>query len=88
MSGHPPWRDIKRSRAAVRRTFHVDAERDGTWWFLIVPELGTATQVRDLGQAEASVRDLIALWLQQPSDSFDVEIREPSGIVTPCGPAQ
>jgi predicted RNase H-like HicB family nuclease len=59
-----------------RKTYEVTAERDGErWWFLRVPELGTATQARRLDHAEAQARDLIATWLDVAPDSFEVAIR-------------
>lgn len=75
MSGHTPWRGIKRQKAAERPRYRVTAERDGRFWFLRVAELpGVFTQVRRLEQAPEMIRDAIALMLDVPADSFDVDV--------------
>lgn len=59
----------------MRQTFRAIARRDGRWWFVRVPErAGLFTQVRRLDQAEAMIREVIALLLQVAEDSFDVVI--------------
>jgi len=74
MSGHSKWSEIKRQKAE-RRRFRVTAERDGKFWFLRVPELpGVFTQVRRLEQAPEMIRDVIALMLDVPADTFDVDV--------------
>lgn len=75
MSGHTPWREIKRQKAAERTRYRVTAERDGRFWFLRVAELpGVFTQVRRLEQAPEMIRDAIALMLDVPADTFDVDV--------------
>ena len=75
MSGHTPWAEIKRQRAD-RPRYRVTAERDGRFWFLRVSELpGVFTQVRRLEQAPGMIRDAIALMLDVPADTFDVEVQ-------------
>lgn len=60
----------------TRKTYTATAARDDGWWFLIVPEVkGAYTQARRLDQAEAMVRDVLAMVLAVDEDSFDVEIR-------------
>lgn len=74
MSGHTPWTEMKR-QATERPHYKVAAERDGKFWFLRVPELpGVFTQVRRLEQAPDMVRDAIALMLDIPADTFDVDV--------------
>jgi len=74
MSGHHKWADIKRERA-TRPRYTVTADRDGKSWFLKVRELpGVFSQVRRLDRAEEWIRDAIALMLEVPEDSFDVEL--------------
>ena len=51
------------------------AQRDGKWWAISVAGLpGALTQVRRLDQAEAMAREVIALVLDVPEDSFDVSV--------------
>jgi predicted RNase H-like HicB family nuclease len=58
-----------------RKTYTARCQRNGDWWAISVPELrGVHTQARRLEKAEAMVRDAIALFLDVPSDSFDVRI--------------
>ena len=59
----------------TRRAYTATATREGGWWVLEVEGVrGGYTQARRLDQAEAMVRDLIALLLDVPEDSFDVEV--------------
>ena len=56
------------------------AERDGKYWFIRVPKLGKnpaglPTQARHLSEVEAMARDLIAVYLDVPEDSFDVDLQ-------------
>ncbi|SRR6266576_2608140 len=58
-----------------RKTYTARCQRSGDWWAISVPELkGVHTQARRLEKAEAIARDAIALFLDIPSDSFDVRI--------------
>ena len=58
-----------------RKTYTARCQRSGDWWAISVPGLrGVHTQARRLEKAEAMVRDAIALFLDVPSDSFDVRI--------------
>ncbi len=75
MSGNTARREIKRQKAAERPRYRVTAERDGKFWFLRVPDLpGIFTQVRRLEQAPEMIRDAIALMLDVPADTFDVNV--------------
>lgn len=79
MSGHSKWSEIKRQKAE-RPRYRVTAERDGRFWFLRVPELpGVFTQVRRLEQADAMIRDAIALMLDVPAATFDVDVEPALG---------
>ena len=58
-----------------RKTYTARCQRSGDWWAISVPELrGVHTQARRLEKAEAMARDAIALFLDVPSDAFDVRI--------------
>lgn len=65
--------------AAVRTTYRAIASREGGWWIVRIPALDRITQSRRLDRVEATARDLIALWLDVPSDSFDVEVETELG---------
>jgi predicted RNase H-like HicB family nuclease len=57
-------------------TYRVTAVRSGRWWAIEVPELrGVHSQARRLDQVEAMAREVIALMLDVPEDSFDVTIQ-------------
>ena len=57
----------------VRPVYHATAERDGKFWFIRVPELERVyAQARRLDQSEDAIREVIALRLDVPEDSFDV----------------
>jgi hypothetical protein len=56
------------------KTYRVIASKEERFWLLSVPELDIVTQARTLDRAEATVRDLIAVWLDVPSESFAVEV--------------
>lgn len=65
-----------------RPTYTAVCDRSGSWWAITVSELrGVHSQVRRLDQAEAMVREAIALFLEVPEDSFEVvvEPRLPGG---------
>ncbi|MHB8572903.1 MAG: type II toxin-antitoxin system HicB family antitoxin [Candidatus Dormibacteria bacterium] len=58
-----------------RKTYIAKAIRSGEWWAITIPELkGVHSQVRRLNQAEAMGREAIGLYLDVPSDSFDVSV--------------
>jgi hypothetical protein len=57
----------------ARKLYTASARRSGGWWAISVDGLaGAHTQVRRLDQAEAMAREVIALVLDTPGDSFDV----------------
>ena len=60
----------------ARKHYDVTATREPGWWVLSV-EIGGkvhATQARRLDQADAMVRDLIAIWTEASPDSFEISI--------------
>jgi len=61
--------------AIVKPTYKVSAVRSGRWWAIEVPELrGAFSQARRLDQVESMAREVIALMLEVPEDSFDVVV--------------
>jgi hypothetical protein len=63
----------------VRPTYHVTPEPDGRRWVLKVLELDCWSQAERLVDVEAMARDLIALWLDVPPDSFDIVVEPVAG---------
>jgi DNA-directed RNA polymerase specialized sigma subunit len=58
-----------------RKVYTACAHREGKWWAISVKGLpGALSQVRRLDQAEAMAREVIALVLDVPEDSFDVVV--------------
>lgn len=57
------------------KTYRADAERDGQFWHVRVPEVEWSTQARDLAEVEAMARDLIAVMDEVPADSFTLDLR-------------
>jgi predicted RNase H-like HicB family nuclease len=60
----------------ARRSYTARCHRSGAWWAIDVPELrGVYSQARRLDQVEDMARDAIALFLDVPNDSFDVNLQ-------------
>ena len=59
---------------AAVKSYKVVATREARFWLLSVPELDVVTQAKTLDRAEATVRDLIAVWLDVAPGTFAVEI--------------
>ena len=58
-----------------RKVYTARAHREGKWWAISVKGVpGALSQVRRLDQAEAMAREVIALVLDVPEDSFDVVV--------------
>lgn len=58
-----------------RRRYEALCTREGNWWAIDVPDVpGVHTQAKRLDQAEAMARDALALMLEVPPDSFDVDV--------------
>ncbi len=64
------------------KTYHAVAARDGKYWLVHIPELDQYTQARSIPEVDVMARDLIALVLGVPPDSFrlDREIDLPDGV--------
>ena len=62
------------------RGYRAIASRDERWWLVRIPGLGNDpedglyTQARSLAEVEPMARDLIAVWLDAPEDSFGVQV--------------
>ena len=56
------------------KTYEVTAERDGTFWFIRIPELEGATQALTEEEIPVMARDYIALTLDIPEESFRIAL--------------
>ena len=59
----------------MTKTYAAEARRGDRYWIIDVPEIGHSTQARTVKEAELMVRDLVAVMLEVPADSFEVDIR-------------
>jgi hypothetical protein len=57
------------------KTYEVSAERDGRFWFIRIPELDGVTQARNRGEIPEMAREYIAITLDVPVDSFDIDFQ-------------
>jgi DNA-directed RNA polymerase sigma subunit (sigma70/sigma32) len=58
-------------------TYRVTATREADWWSLVAVDVDrreVASQSRRLDQADAAIREAIALVLNVETDAFDVDI--------------
>jgi hypothetical protein len=53
----------------------VSVTREGKWWLVAIPEIDGVTQARRLSEAERMAREYIAVTLDVPLDSFEVDLR-------------
>lgn len=60
----------------MTHTFVAEADHEGDWWALYVPELDIATQCKTLEQAPATLRDLISVWMRIPENQIALKIHE------------
>jgi hypothetical protein len=56
-------------------TYIVSVTREGKWWLVAIPEIDGLTQARRLSEAERMAREYIAVTLDVPLDSFEVDLR-------------
>jgi hypothetical protein len=58
-------------------TYRVTATRDGDWWSLVAHDVEgreVASQARRLDQADAAIREAIALVLDVDGEEFELQI--------------
>ena len=58
----------------TKHTYKATVTRDGRWWMVRIPEIGGQTQARRLSEAKPMASSLIAVTLNIPADSFDVDV--------------
>ncbi len=57
------------------KTYRVEVEHGQRWWIVTIPEVPSAhTQVQHLREVEPMAREVIALMLDIPEDSFGLDI--------------
>jgi predicted RNase H-like HicB family nuclease len=57
------------------KCYRVKVEHGERWWIVSIPEVpGAYTQARQLREVEAMAREVVALMLEIPEDSFDLDI--------------
>jgi hypothetical protein len=90
MPGHTPWSEIRRGpsaderKAALRErilsgehpTLTATYEHDAGTWFVVVLEAGAITSARTRDEVEAMARDITAIQLDVPADSFDLRVEQ------------
>ena len=58
----------------TKHIYKATVIREDRWWMVRIPEIGGITQARRLSEAESMARSLIAITLDVPADSFDVDV--------------
>jgi predicted RNase H-like HicB family nuclease len=57
------------------KRYTVTATRSGSWWAFSIPEiLGAHGQAKRLDQVKDEAREVVAMMLDAPEDSFDLEL--------------
>lgn len=59
---------------AALKVYRVDADRDGQYWHIRVPEVERSTQARTLREIEPMARDLIAIMTDADPGSFELDV--------------
>jgi hypothetical protein len=59
-----------------RPLFRPRTEPDGKFILIRIPELDLVTEVLTRADVAAMARGAIAVWLDVPGDSFDVEVEQ------------
>ncbi|MCV0334077.1 hypothetical protein [Microbacterium sp.] len=54
--------------------YEAVARRDGRFWFIEIPELELFTQARTLDEIDEMAREVIAISLEIPAESFGVHV--------------
>jgi len=58
----------------AKHTYKALVTREDRWWMVHVPEIGGLTQARRLSEAKSMARSLVAITLDIPPDSFEVDV--------------
>jgi hypothetical protein len=63
---HECQSELGEGLVADMKMYRAELERDGRFWRVRVPDIERSTQARSLSEAEAMVRDLIAVMTDVP----------------------
>ncbi|MDQ2838454.1 MAG: HicB family toxin-antitoxin system [Actinomycetota bacterium] len=55
-------------------SYRANVSREGKWWMVSIPELGELTQARRLSEVELMARELIAVNLDVPLSTVQVDV--------------
>ena len=55
-------------------TYKVNVTREGKWWMVSIPAIDGLTQARRLSEAELMAKEYIAVTLDVPIESVDVQV--------------
>jgi hypothetical protein len=67
-------KEITMSKADSEHVYRGTATRQGKWWFIDIPELGTGGQARTLREIDEAAREVVAGWLDCRIDDVHVSI--------------
>lgn len=56
------------------RTVVARARRDGRWWYIELPELGTSGQARTVKEISDTAREIAALWLDVDESTIEISL--------------
>jgi len=63
------------AKVKTKKIYSAKAVRSGDWWAITIPQLrGVHSQARRLERAEGMAREAVALFLDVPPGSFEVEV--------------
>jgi hypothetical protein len=62
------------SSSDTEHVYRGTATRQGKWWFIDIPELGTGGQARTLREIDEAAREVVAGWLDQRVEDIRVSI--------------
>lgn len=62
------------SESTTRRV-EATATREGDWWEIDLPEIGTRSAARKLGDVQRMAEEAAAVWLDVEPETLDVHVR-------------
>ncbi len=63
------------TRLVAVQTYRVEVKHGERWWIVSIPEVpGAYTQARQLREVEVTAREVVALMLGVPEDSFNLDV--------------